>query len=150
MDVLIRDALDADAPVTATLLTQLGYPSTTEQTADRIARWRSDPLSRVIVATLNERVVGVLAFHAIPFFERDGSRGRVVSLVVDENARGHGVGARLMSFIEAEARRLGCEDLELTSNRRRTGAHAFYKHLGFEDACHRSARFVRPLSESPG
>ncbi|MEV5746440.1 hypothetical protein AB0L00_01355 [Actinoallomurus sp. NPDC052308] len=34
MDVLIRDALDADAPVIATLLTQLGYPSTTEQTAD--------------------------------------------------------------------------------------------------------------------
>ncbi|MEV5708772.1 hypothetical protein [Actinoallomurus sp. NPDC052274] len=31
MDVLIRDALDADAPVIAALLTQLGYPSTTER-----------------------------------------------------------------------------------------------------------------------
>lgn len=146
MDVVTRDALDADAPAIAELLTQLGYPSTAEQTAARIARWREDPLSRVVVATLDERVVGVLAFHAIPFFEYDASRGRVVSLVVDEEARGNGVGARLMSFIEAEARRLGCRDLELTSNRRRTGAHAFYRHLGFEDVCHRSARFVRPLS----
>ncbi|MCO5967965.1 GNAT family N-acetyltransferase [Actinoallomurus soli] len=149
MDVLIREASAVDAPVIAELVTQLGYPSTVEQTADRIARWRKDPLSRVVVATLDDHVVGVLAFHAIPFFERDGRRGRVVSLVVDAEARGHGVGARLMSFIEAEARRLGCEDLELTSSRYRTGAHAFYKHLGFEDACHRSARFVRPLS-TPG
>ncbi|MEV0407697.1 GNAT family N-acetyltransferase [Actinoallomurus sp. NPDC050550] len=146
MDVLIRDAVDADAPVIAELLTQLGYPSTVEDAAARIAEWRESPLSRVVVATLDARVVGVLAFHAIPFFERAGRRGRVVSLVVGEEARGHGIGARLMSFIETEARRLGCEDLELTSSRHRSGAHAFYRNLGFEDACHRSARFVRPLS----
>ena len=46
------------------------------------------------------------------------------------------------------ARRLGCEDLELTSSRSRSGAHAFYRHLGFEDRCPRSARFVRPLTAS--
>jgi GNAT superfamily N-acetyltransferase len=147
MDVLIRDAVDADAPVIAELLTQLGYPSTAEDAAARIAAWRESPLSRVVVATLDgRRVVGVLAFHAIPFFERPGRRGRVVCLVVDEETRGHGIGARLMSFIETEARRLGCEDLELTSSRYRSGAHAFYRNLGFEDGCVRSARFLRPLA----
>src|SRR4051812_47886863 len=44
MDVLIRDAVDADAPVIAELLTQLGYPSTVEDAAGRIAEWRESPL----------------------------------------------------------------------------------------------------------
>ncbi|GAB3966925.1 hypothetical protein GCM10029978_033150 [Actinoallomurus acanthiterrae] len=148
MDVLIRDAVDGDASALASLLTQLGYPSTVDDTAHRITRWRDNPWSRVIVAALNERVVGVLAFHVIPFFEQEGNRGRVVCLVVDEQSRGHGIGARLMSFIEAEARRLGCKDIELTSSRTRSAAHAFYRNIGYQDCCTRSARFLRPLNAS--
>lgn len=145
MDTSIRDAVKDDASSIAELLAQLGYPSTVEETADRLAEWRNSPLSRVVVATLNQRVAGVLAFHAIPFFEQGGQRGRVVCLVVEEESRGHGIGARLMRFIEAEARRLGCKDIELTSSRTRSAAHAFYQHIGYQDCCARSARFLRPL-----
>jgi GNAT superfamily N-acetyltransferase len=64
-------------------------------------------------------VAGVLAFHAIPFLEHAGRRGRVVCLVVDEACRGQGLGARLMAAAEVEARCLGCTDIEMTSSRTR-------------------------------
>lgn len=46
--------------------------------------------------------------------------------------RGEGIGAALMAHVEAEARRRGAVRVQLTSNRVRTRAHAFYERLGFE------------------
>jgi GNAT superfamily N-acetyltransferase len=89
--------------------------------------------------------VGVVALHAVPFFERAGKRGRVVCRVVDEGARGLGLGARLLRTAEAEAVRLGCVEVELTSARDRTAAHAFYGRMGYRDRCGESARFMRAL-----
>jgi GNAT superfamily N-acetyltransferase len=146
MKISIRDARPADAPMIASLLTQLGYPLSSGETGERLAEWRQNPLSRVIVAADGPRVAGVLALHAIPFLEHAGRRGRIVCLVVDEASRGHGIGARLVQAAEAQARRLGCTDIEVTSARARTEAHAFYRRMGYHDCGDRSARFLRPLA----
>lgn len=149
MEISIRDALPADAPGIASLLTQLGYPSTSDETSERLAEWRESPLSRAIVAAAGQRVDGVLAFHAIPFLEHAGRRGRIVCLVVSKACRGQGVGTRLMQAAETQARLLGCTDIELTSSRTRAEAHAFYQRMGYHDCCDRSARFLRPLTGHP-
>jgi GNAT superfamily N-acetyltransferase len=149
MEISIRDALPGDARGIAALLTELGYPSSSDETAERLAEWRESPLSRVIVAATGHDVAGVLAFHAIPFLEHAGRRGRIVCLVVDEARRGQGVGTRLMQAAESHARRLGCTDIELTSSRDRTEAHAFYQRMGYHDCCDRSARFLQPLTSHP-
>ena len=150
MEISIRDARAVDASGVASLLTQLGYRSSSDEAAERLAEWRESPLSGVIVAADGRRVAGVLAIHAIPFLEHAGRRGRVVCLVVDEAYRGQGLGTRLMAAAEAEARRLGCTDIEVTSSRTRTEAHAFYLRMGYHDCCDRSARFLRPLPPGPG
>ena len=106
MEISIRDAVPADAPGIASLLTQLGYRSSSDETGERLAEWRESPLSRVIVAADGQRVAGVLGIHAIPFLEHAGRRARVVCLVVDEACRGQGLGTRLMAAAEVEARRL--------------------------------------------
>jgi GNAT superfamily N-acetyltransferase len=45
--------------------------------------------------------------------------------------RGQGIGATLMAYIEDEARRRGAARMQLTTNRERVRAHAFYERLGF-------------------
>ena len=92
-----------------------------------------------------DRVIGVVALAVTPFFERPGFGGRVVTLVVDEKARGLGVGRRLLADAEEAARVRGCVRMEITSARRREDAHAFYRAAGYTDWCDRAARFLKDL-----
>jgi GNAT superfamily N-acetyltransferase len=45
--------------------------------------------------------------------------------------RNRGLGAQLIDWIVAEARRRGCARVELTSNAQRVDARRFYERLGF-------------------
>ena len=57
------------------------------------------------------------------------SVGRHISvddLVTDEASRGRGYGKTMLDWLKAEAKRLGCEGLQLDSGTQRQDAHAFY------------------------
>ncbi|MGZ6803583.1 MAG: GNAT family N-acetyltransferase [Nocardioidaceae bacterium] len=60
-----------------------------------------------------------------------GEMGVVESVRVRSDLRGRGLGERLMRHVEGLARARGAVRLELTTNARRTRAHAFYRRLGF-------------------
>lgn len=60
-------------------------------------------------------------------------RAQVESVHVMPNWQRKGVGQAMMAFAETRARELGCVVMQLTSNRERTGAHAFYAALGYDD-----------------
>lgn len=145
MAVNIRVATLEDASALAFLLTQLGYPSTQQDVLGRLGYWRADPHSQVLVADQDDRPVGCLSVHAVPYFERTGRWARIESLVVDEPRRGHGVGAALLIAAEELAERWGCLAVEVTSSRHRTGACAFYQRTGYTDICDRSGRFWKHL-----
>ena len=53
-----------------------------------------------------------------------------------------GVGRALVADAEAWARAAGAVRIEVTSNQRRLGAHAFYLALGYADS---SKRFIKDL-----
>lgn len=132
--VSVRPAAVSDAAAVTTLLHQLGYPGNTEpEVRDRLSSWAASPSTCVLVAVVAGRVVGVVAVAAVPYLEKPGSWARIVALVVASDARGQGVGHRLVSAAEAAARDLGCVATELTSARRRVRAHAFYRANGYED-----------------
>lgn len=69
MAVTIRAATPEDAGVLASLLTQLGYPSTEPDVLARLSYWTADANSRVLVAERDGRPVGCLSVHAVPYFE---------------------------------------------------------------------------------
>jgi GNAT superfamily N-acetyltransferase len=130
-EVKVRAARVEDAPALARLSGQLGYPATTEQILARMAVIQDDPSSGLFVAEMSGAVVGwmhLLNQHLIEY----GSRVEVAGLVVDEAARGRGIGRCLMDRAEEWTRERGSHTIHLRSNVTRAGAHVFYEHLGFK------------------
>ena len=138
-----RPATAADATAIARLLTQLGYPTTTDEARIRLdAIADAAPMDRVIVAELDGRVVAVMTLHLVPELHRPRPNGRVTALVVDEAVRGRGIGRKMMEEAERIFRADGAGILELTSNMRRADAHRFYEKLGYQRT---SFRFAKEL-----
>jgi len=145
----IRLAKPTDAAAVNELLHQLGYPQDdTAATATRIQAWRHDPASAAYVADADGDLAGLVAVHICPFFERTGAWGRIVALVVAEQARGQGVGGQLMAAAESFATGFGCVRIEVTSADGRQDAHEFYQRLGYLDQTGESSRFLRDLNVS--
>ena len=60
-----------------------------------------------------------------------GVRAWIEDVVVDESARGHGVGEALNHAALNEARRRGAVTVDLTSRPSREAANRLYQRLGF-------------------
>ncbi|MFI5736340.1 GNAT family N-acetyltransferase [Kribbella sp. NPDC051587] len=139
---MIRSAEPADAAAVSELLRQLGY-SDQDGVAARIRSWQVDPMSAAYVADADGDVLGVVAIHVGPYFERTGNWARVVALVVSARARGQGIGGQLMAAAEEFAAEHGCLRIELSSADRRTEAHVFYERRGYVNQSGRSSWFRR-------
>jgi GNAT superfamily N-acetyltransferase len=147
--VRIRSVRYDDVPRLAILLGQLGYPSTEQDVRDRLAYWTDDPASALFAAADDDddSLLGVAALHITPILEVTGKFGRLVALVVDDTARGRGVGSMLLAAVEECARVAGCLFMEVTSSQHRRPAHLFYERRGYRDTRDRSRRFLHPLTD---
>jgi ribosomal protein S18 acetylase RimI-like enzyme len=76
------------------------------------------------------RIVGSLTL--VLFRIPTGVRAWIEDVVVDEEARGRGVGAALNQFALDHARRAGARTVDLTSRPTREAANRLYRRLGFE------------------
>jgi GNAT superfamily N-acetyltransferase len=142
MHLAVRDATSSDAERVARPLTELGYSASEEFAAERLAYFKSEPHSRVLVVEAHGELVGLVATHLVPRLDTERRSRRIVDLVVAEDHRRAGVGRTLLTAAEAEAQRHGCRRLDVSSGDWRPDAHAFYERLGFEP---RSRGFVKRL-----
>jgi GNAT superfamily N-acetyltransferase len=86
----------------------------------------------LLLAELDGRVIGMLQLSFIPGLSRRGAtRANIEAVRVDSAQRSRGIGRWLIAQAIDEARRRGCKMAQLTSDKRRTQAHAFYGRLGF-------------------
>ncbi len=136
----IRPAERGDGAALSGLFAQLGYPNPDGEVAARLAE--PDPAREVLVACHRGGMVGVLVWHRLHPVHLAPAWGLISALVVDEGARGGGIGARLLAAAERRARDLGCCQLELSSSLKREGAHRFYLAQGY---CERPKRFVKAV-----
>ncbi|GAA3294933.1 GNAT family N-acetyltransferase [Dactylosporangium vinaceum] len=92
----------------------------------RLVDW---PGNRLLAARLDGEVVGVLTLVVFPL--PTGIRAWIEDVVVDERARGHGVGAALTLEAIRLARADGARTVDLTSRSSREAANRLYERLGF-------------------
>lgn len=129
--VSIRPARREDAAALASLSDQLGYAASPQETQSRLARILPDPDQVILVAESAGQPVGWIQGAIVESVE-SGRSVEIMGLVVEERRRGAGVGRALLGWLEAWARERGERKVTLRSNVMRTGAHAFYRRLGYE------------------
>ncbi|WP_040810034.1 GNAT family N-acetyltransferase [Nocardia concava] len=83
----------------------------------------------VLIARLGGKIVGTLSL--VMFRIPSGLRARVEDVVVDDSARGQGIGAALLEEAKVRAMVAGARTLDLTSRPSRGAANRLYERLGF-------------------
>jgi ribosomal protein S18 acetylase RimI-like enzyme len=132
MSVSVERALRVDAELHEAfvrLIPQLSS-SNPPPSEDHLKEIVFAPGSAVFIARVDSRIVGALtlATFRIP----TGLRAWIEDVVVDEAARGHGVGEALTRAAIQEAQRRGAVTVELTSRPSREAANRLYQRMGFE------------------
>ncbi|MCW3475435.1 GNAT family N-acetyltransferase [Limobrevibacterium gyesilva] len=144
--IAARPARPDDLPGIQALLRQLGYETRPDDLAERLRHLAATGTDPILVATDGSRCVGVLALHIARMLQLDRPAARITTLVVASDSRGRSVGRHLVEAATALAARAGCGRLELTTGLARTGAHAFYRALGFTQT---ALHFSRRLDDRP-
>lgn len=92
-----------------------------------LVSWRCN---RLLVARVDGEIMGALMLVVFPI--PTGMRAWIEDVVVDEAARGRGVGAALTREAIRLARGDGARTVDLTSRPSREAANRLYERLGFE------------------
>jgi len=112
----------------ARLIPQLSS-SNPPPTKDELAAIISSDACDVLIARDGDAIVGSLTLVVFPI--PTGIRAWIEDVVVDEAARGKGVGEALNTFALQRARERGAKTVDLTSRPSREAANRLYQRLGF-------------------
>ena len=101
----------------------------------QLARCLADDSHRVYVAQDDAgRVIGYVAVHWLPYLIHSGPEGYVSELFIHSEARGQGLGKRLLDVIVQDARERGSSRLQLVNFRpRESYQRGFYTKAGWEE-----------------
>ena len=126
----LRNAELRDFAAVRRLIGQLGYAPEEAEFRRRFDAVLAAAGHRVIVAEEGGTVVGILHVFERPALDK-GCEAVVQALVVDDAARGRGIGEVLMREAEAWAAGRGLAATSLYTRTDRDRAHAFYERIGY-------------------
>ena len=131
-EITIRTAEPADAAAIAEICgSSLGDECSETVVRERIS-WLDTSREHVFVAVKDGRVIGFV--HAdiyIPLYF--DTLVNILGLAVAEGSKRLGAGRKLMEAVEEWAGEIGAVGIRLNSGGSRTGAHEFYRTIGFGD-----------------
>jgi PhnO protein len=129
----IRQSLESDAAAVKALLEELEGRAFDEDIFARIySEYLEAPLTLIFVATLEEgEITGFISCKGQSLLHHEGLVFEIQELVVTAAHQRKGLGRKLIAALEPDLEKLGAKSLEVTSNKRRKEAHAFYQSVGF-------------------
>ncbi len=139
--LIIREATEADLPALIALFAadMLGGHGDTNDPEvfpayqAAFTRIAASPASALYVTEQQGEVVGTFQTTILTTLPSRGSSSLLLEAVqTRSDRRGEGIGAAMIAFAVADARRQGLSKVHLTSNALRKDAHRFYERLGFK------------------
>src|SRR5688572_21650102 len=140
-EVIFRRATGADLPAIVHMLAddELGaqreselrpLPDSYNKAFEEIDR---DPNHELIIAELNNEVIGTLHLVFLPSISYQGGlRSQVESVRVGRTFQNKSIGSQMMQYAIQRAKARGAHLMQLTTHNARGDAHRFYEHLGFK------------------
>lgn len=135
--VIFRDATRTDVPALVALLADdaLGKTRESADMAPYLAAFdaiMAQPMHQIIVAEAAGRIVATCQLTILHGLSRAGmTRALIEAVRTAPDLRSAGIGAALMAEAEARARAAGARMVQLTTDKTRLRAHAFYDRLGY-------------------
>lgn len=137
----LRPYLEADAPAMVPLMSELGYPTTEQEIAARIARMPAGS-HHTLVAETSGSVVGFIGLAILPVYEHPHPIGLIIAMAVDPGHQGRGIGKALLAAAEAHFRDRGVTDCRVNSGLQRLDAHRFYEANGYDKTGYRLRKLL--------
>ena len=139
MSTIVRRAQKKDEPQVFELFSRLTSRHRTDQyrvnqeTGHRIYHKiiENPDLGVILVAEEEDRILGVISLSYPVAIRCSGHYARIEEYIVDESCRGRGLGGLLLDAAIAEARGMGCFDLQV--NNPSDLGRPLYLRQGFED-----------------
>jgi GNAT superfamily N-acetyltransferase len=93
----------------------------------------ADERNLLIVGELYGEIIATLQMTFVPGLSNQGAERALIEAVrVASARRSGGIGARMVDWAFAEARRRGCRSVQLFTHETRKDAQRFYARLGFQ------------------
>lgn len=150
----VRGAIASDARAVHDLASELAetlgdtppmYPAFLK----RLLELLDEPRAQVLVAEVEEGVVGAATLWVKPDLAHGDVVVEVPMLVVASAARRRGVGRLLVDGVRGVAAAEGATLVELIATSDNTTARDFYRSLGFVETNHVSLEFVGNMQDPP-
>ncbi|OYU40639.1 MAG: GNAT family N-acetyltransferase [Pseudorhodobacter sp. PARRP1] len=137
MAVSFRDASVGDVAALVAMLADdpLGQAREGADLAPYLAAFdeiAANPMHQLIVGEIGGRIVATCQLTILAGLSRQGAKRALVEAVrVVADLRGQRIGEALMAECEVRARAAGARVIQLTTDKTRLRAHAFYDRLGY-------------------
>jgi PhnO protein len=130
---VIRPAISLDEKAILALLEELENREFDVVVFTKIFQaYLADSLTFMYVAVVaNDCICGFISCKGQPLLHHEGLVFEIQELIVTAAYQGNGIGKKLIDSLKPELSRVGAKSLEVTSNKRRKEAHAFYQSVGF-------------------
>jgi ribosomal protein S18 acetylase RimI-like enzyme len=155
MDLILRDALPADAQAIAALVCGMaeGDKEYSPITADFAVEYLASPGCGILIAEMAGRPAGLLSYSIRPGLFHAAPSCLIELLWVRPDVRGRGTGSALIGALLERAAALGCAEVSVSTMPGNAGAIRFYRRHGLTEEAvflerHFPAETGKPVPEN--
>lgn len=132
MEYFIRECCIDDANYIQELnCYEMGYDYSLENTMLKLEKILNSKKDKIFVAMVGNIVVGYVHANDYDVIYAPSMKN-IMGIAVSSAYRRSGIGGALLRKIEEWAKASGAKGVRLVSGATRTGAHEFYRHLGYD------------------